>query len=229
MSKAKPQTQAPWRAGLKSARVNLVPGLVLQAAALAVVVAYYQHEPSRVAFNRLVTWRNDAGVIFAMFTTGLFGGLLPALYLKSRRATREQYAWTQAAALTGFWFYKGFEVDTFYRLLAAWFGEGHEVRTIASKMFVDQFIYCPLLAVPVSVLFYDWVQTRFDRNAVIADVRRPGWFHRRLLPVLISNAGVWLPTTCIIYALPTALQLPLQNLVLCFFTLLIAHQTRRTV
>jgi hypothetical protein len=49
------------------------------------------------------------------------------------------------------------------------------------------------------------------------------WYRRKVLPVLISNLGVWVPTVCIIYALPTALQLPLQNLVLCFFTLLLAH------
>jgi hypothetical protein len=41
--------------------------------------------------------------------------------------------------------------------------------------------------------------------------------------MLISNLGVWVPTVCIIYALPSALQLPLFNLVLCFFTLLLAH------
>jgi hypothetical protein len=48
-----------------------------------------------------------------------------------------------------------------------------------------------------------------------------------VLPTLIANFGVWVPAVAIIYALPTPLQLPLQNLVLCFFTLLLAHLNRR--
>jgi hypothetical protein len=40
---------------------------------------------------------------------------------------------------------------------------------------------------------------------------------------MIANIAVWIPAVAIIYALPTALQLPLQNLVLLFFTLLLAH------
>ena len=36
-----PITEAPWRAGLRAARAHLIPGLVLQAVALALVLAYY--------------------------------------------------------------------------------------------------------------------------------------------------------------------------------------------
>lgn len=221
--------QAPWRAGLKSARAIMVPGLVLQATALLLVTAYYQHDATHAAVNHLVAWRQEYGVVFAMITTGIFGGLLPVLYFMSRRQTRSDYTWAQAVALTAFWAYKGWEVDLFYRLLARLLGEQNDVWTIARKAFVDQFIYCPFIAVPISVLVYEWVQTRFNTTAVAADFRTGGWIARRVLPVLISNFGVWLPTVCIIYALPTGLQLPLQNLVLCFFTLLIAHQTKRAV
>jgi hypothetical protein len=34
------------------------------------------------------------------------------------------------------------------------------------------------------------------------------------------------PAVAIIYLLPTPLQLPLQNIVLCFYTLVVAHQVR---
>ena len=219
--------EAPWRSGLRSAQANLRPGLVLQVAALALVIAYYQHEPTRAALNRLALWRAEAGVAFAMTTTGIFGGLLPFLYLRSQSATRHQYNWAQGASITAFWAYKGFEVDFWYRLLARFVGGGHEAKTIAIKSLLDQFIYCPLFAVPITALIYFWTETRFDGAATAADVSAGGWYRRRVLPVLISNFGVWLPAVGVIYALPTPLQLPLQNLVLCFFTLLVSHQTRR--
>jgi hypothetical protein len=229
MPTAIPEPEAPWRAGLRSARANLIPGLALQVAALALVTAYYQHEPTRAILGRLTAWRNDVGVISAIVSTGCFGGLLPVLYLRARAATRTHFTWSQGAAITAFWAYKGFEVDLFYRLLARFVGEGHDPSTIARKVLLDQFVYCPLLAVPLTVLVYEWVDLRFDRSSLGADLRRGRWVRRRILPVLISNLGVWLPGACIIYTLPTPLQLPMQNLLLCFFTLLVAHQTRRAV
>jgi hypothetical protein len=221
--------QAPWRAGFRSARANLLPGFVLQLVALGLVMAYYRHPATRLAMDRLAAWREEAGIFSAIISTGFFGGLLPVLYLRLQPKTRARYGWLQGAAITAFWCYKGVEVDLLYRLLAHYVGQGHDAATIAVKTFFDQFIYCPILAVPLTVVFYEWTEARFEGAIVRADFRAGGWLRRRVLPLLISNLWVWLPTACIIYSLPTPLQLPLQNLVLCFFTLLVAHQMRRPV
>ncbi|HVU33086.1 MAG TPA: hypothetical protein VHE61_06605 [Opitutaceae bacterium] len=227
MSTSAAAIEAPWRAGLRGARANLGAGLALQLAALALVLAYYRHAPTHAAVDALATLHRRAGIGFGIVSTGLFGGLIPFVYLRLRTSTRDRFTWSAGAALTAFWAYKGIEVDLWYRLLAYVVGEGHDARTIAIKTFLDQFVYCPAFAVPVTVLVYAWVETRFSLRPVIADWRTGGWYRRQVLPVLISNLGVWVPAVCIIYALPTALQLPLQNLVLCFFTLLLAHVTAR--
>lgn len=219
--------EAPWRAGLRGARANLVPGLALQAVALVLVVSYYQSGAVGGALARLTAWRSELGVIFVMVSTGLCGGLLPFLYLRSQPSTRDRFNLAQGLAVTAFWTYKGFEVDLWYRFLASWVGEGHDTRTVVIKSLLDQFVYCPLFAVPVTVLVYFWIEHRFSGAALLADLRAGGWIQRRLVPLLISNLGVWLPAVGIIYSLPTPLQVPLQNLVLCFFTLLVAHQTQR--
>ncbi len=221
--------ESPWRAGLRGARANLLPGLALQAGALALVIAYYRHDATRELFGRLATWRVETGFAFSFVSTALFGAVLPLVYLWSRSDTRTRYNARQSAALIAFWAYKGVEVDALYRLLAFFFGTGHDVRTIVVKAFFDQFIYCPFFAVPVTVLAYEWIEARLDRGAVLADLRAGGWYRRRGMAMLLSSFGVWLPAVCIIYALPTPLQLPLQNLVLCFYTLLVAHVTRRKI
>ena len=219
--------EAPWHVGLRSARANLLPGLVLQAFALVLVLAYYHHTPTHEAVNRLADLRIRMGVIFGILSTGLFGGLLPLIYLKAMPATRTRYTWAQGMAITAFWAYKGLEIDLWYRFLAWRVGEGTGPGTVATKMLLDQFIYCPILAIPLTVLVYDWCEHRFSGAALATEVRAPRWYARRVMPMLISNLGVWTPAVCIIYALPTALQLPLQNLVLCFFTLMLAHISRR--
>jgi hypothetical protein len=223
MSRDPSAAEPPWQAGLHGARANAVPGLVLQVTALGLVVAYYRHPDTRAAIDALADLHQRAGFKFSIISTGLFGGVIPLLYLKARRKTRASFTWAGGAALIAFWCYKGFEVDLWYRLLARFIGEQHDTATIAIKTVLDQFGYCPAFAVPVTVLVYDWVKRGLTLAPMVADVRAGGWYRRRVLPVLISNLGVWVPAVCIIYSLPTALQLPLQNLVLCFFTLLLAH------
>lgn len=221
---ATPTRDTPWAAGLRGARANLLPGLVLQAFALVLVLAYFWHAPTHAALNRLSAWRSEVGLIFAIVSTGLFGGLLPFLYLKT---TTGRYTWPQGALITAFWAYKGFEIDLWYRILAHVVGEGHSPSIIATKTVFDQLVYCPLIAIPLTAIAYLYAETHFNARAVLADLRAPGWYVRRVLPILISNLAVWIPAVCLIYALPTPLQLPLQNIVLCFFTLLLAHLARQ--
>lgn len=215
--------EAPWRIGLRGARANLVPGLVLQVVALAIALAYYFHPPVRAALEHLSEFRIRTGFAYSFVATGIFGGVLPCLYLVLNPATRGRYDFKQCAALCAFWAYKGIEVDLLYRTLALTVGADHRAGTVATKVVLDQFIYCPLFAIPVTALVYAWIETHFNARAVVQDWRTPQWYQRRALPNLISNLGVWVPTVSVVYALPSSLQIPLFNLVLCFFTLLLAH------
>ena len=219
--------EPPWKAGLRGARANLLPGLMLQVTALSVVLGYYFHAPTRSVFEQLTILRADTGFAFGIVSTGLFGGLLPFLYLRCMPAFRHQYRWRQGLLLTAFWSYKGLEVEVWYRFLAHWVGTGHDFATIVIKSLLDQVVYCPILAVPPTVVVYQWIAAGLSIRAVVADFRTPGWYARSVLPTLLANAGVWIPAVAIIYSLPTALQLPLQNLVLMFFTLLLAHLNAR--
>lgn len=214
---------APWRAGLRGAKATAMPGIVLQLVALALVIAYYQHAATRDAVDALARLHDRLGLVFGIISTGLCGGVIPFIYLRSQPRTRNRFTLAGGGAVTAFWAYKGIEVDVWYRVLAHFVGADTRVTTVATKMFLDQFVYCPLFAVPVTVVVYAWIESRFQLRPVVKDMAAGQWYRRKVLPVLISNLGVWVPTVCIIYALPTALQLPLQNLVLCFFTLLLAH------
>jgi len=221
------QREAPWSAGLRGARANLVPGLILQLFALALVLAYYFHPPTRALCGRLAVFRTEQGFIYSLVSTSFFGGMLPCLYMKLSPSTRRRYDFKQNLLLILFWAYKGVEVDLWYRLLAHFVGADASLRTVLIKTFLDQFVACPLFFVPVTVVIYTLCESHFDVAALVADVRAPGWYRRKVPSMLISNLGVWTPTVCIIYSLPSALQIPLFNIVLCFFTLLLAHISRQ--
>jgi hypothetical protein len=229
MTHAASLREPAWHAGIRGARANLLPGIVLQLTALGIVLAYYHHGPTRAAFEQLTALRADTGLLFGVVSTGFFGGLLPVLYLCALPASRHQYGWRQGLILTAFWGYKGLEVEVWYRLLALVVGSGHDLSTIALKTLLDQALYCPVLAIPLTAVVYQWCAAGGSLRKVAADLRTPGWYGRSVLPTLLANAGVWIPAVAIIYALPTPLQLPLQNLVLMFFTLLLAHLNAQEV
>jgi len=216
------------RASLRAARANLVPGLVLQCFAAGLVAAYYFHPAARAALESLARFRLQAGLPFDLVTTAFFGALLPFAVLRLQAATRHRYNGLQVLALTSYWAYKGGEVSLFYRVQAIMFGEGSDFSTIVLKTTFDQFIYCPLFAVPVTWLVYTWAEHRFDSRVIRSEWRRPGWYGRCVLPLLVATWSVWVPAVAIIYLLPTALQLPLQNVVLCFFTLMVIFLTKRS-
>ncbi len=215
------------RLSLLAARANLVPGLVLQAIAGVIVAGYYLHGPTRAGLEKIATFRSEVGLPFALVSTAFFGAVLPFLVLRLSEATRYRYDLKQMAVLTVFWAYKGFEVSLLYALQARCFGEEQNVATILLKTSVDQFIYGPLLATPLTWLVYAWVEQRFEVRALGAELGRPGLYRRSIFPLLITSWSVWVPAVIIIYLLPTALQLPLQNIVCCFFTLMIIFMTRR--
>lgn len=211
---------------MRGAWANLVPGLALQALALALVLAYYHLPTVQAALERLSAFRVRTGYAYGIVATAFFGGLLPVLYLHLRRSTRARFTAAQGLGLILFWGYKGLEIDLFYRFLAWAVGEDNAPGTIVKKTIIDQLIYCPLFAVPLTWLMYAWLESNYRWSPVADRLRAPRWYARDVLPILVSNVVVWVPAVAIIYVMPTPLQLPLQNIVLCFFTLLLAHLTR---
>jgi len=125
--------------------------------------------------------------------------------------------------MTLFWTIKGIEVDAFYRLQGLMWGNDGDASTIATKVAVDQFIYNPVWAAPSVIWGYAWMDAHFTWRGFKA--RMGGWkyFWCFLVPqTLMSTWIVWIPATSMIYALPATLQIPLFEIVLCFWSLVLA-------
>lgn len=227
MSEESPQPEAPWRAGLESARALIVPALALFAAAGGVVLAYYQAPAARGALERLAEWRVRGGFAYSAVSTALLAGAAPFLYLHLDPATRTKHPWSHLPFFTAFWGYKGLEIDLLYRLQDWLFGSGAGWAPVLKKMAVDQFIYNPLFAAPYGILLYAWKDAGWRLAPARADLRAGRWYYRRVLPVMIAVWAVWIPTVGCVYALPLALQLPLNSVVNCFWVILFSHLTLR--
>jgi hypothetical protein len=214
---------------LRGARANLLPALVLQAFALAIVLGYSQWGEFKHALDQVGEFKRQAGYSFSLLSTLVFGGLIPfgILLLAGKVPAGERRA--QLVFYLAFWAWKGIEVDAFYRAQALLFGDESSPRVIATKTLVDQFVYNPLWAAPTQTLFFLWKDSQFSLTKTRQALRNEagfGPFGARLLTVLVATWAVWIPAVSIIYSLPSALQLPLFNLVLCFWCLLLSFVSR---
>jgi hypothetical protein len=125
-----------------------------------------------------------------------------------------------------YWAAQGLMVDTLYRLQSQWFGDGNDPLTLFKKVLVDQGPYNLLYATPVSLFFYTWKDHDFSWTRAWTAYKTD--FSNRYWSVMISAWMVWIPAVTMIYSLPPDLQIPLFNLVICFFTLVLAFVSRET-
>ncbi|HLP40207.1 MAG TPA: hypothetical protein VK465_01760 [Fibrobacteria bacterium] len=218
--------ESAWSRPLEAARANLVPGLGLQAFAIAVVLAYYRHAPTREALDAVADFKRMTGYFYSFFATALFGGLIPWLWLRANPGTRAHTRVSHGVFLVLVWACKGVEVDAFYRLQSAVWGDGTDFATIVCKVVLDLFVYCPLWASPTTILLFQWKEMGFSFSAM-RRLGPLGFLRRNLLTTLVATWSVWLPAVAVIYSLPLALQVPLFNIVLCFFSLLYSAMARK--
>jgi hypothetical protein len=208
-------------------RNTIVPGIVLQFFAFLILLAYFFVPSARDYFNFFGTLKGEFGFFYSFVATALFGGLIPFAYLwLSGRLPAGRSIIAIGVFYTLFWGYKGIEVDLFYRLQGVWFGTGNDVATLAIKVAVDQLIYSALWAAPSITLSYLWLQAGFNFRVWWRSIDRQ-YLLRTLPVVIVSNWLVWIPAVSIIYSMPTELQVPLFNLVLCFWVLLLAVLNKR--
>lgn len=210
------------RKGAKAARQNIVPGIILQLVALALIISYYNIPAVSTALDRVGEVNIKWSPWFAVVVTMFFGGVIPLSIeaLTAKKQGRDQKNAMQIAFTLLVWGVNGFLTDRFYVFQAHVFGNEVEFFTVAKKVIVDQFIWVPIYVVPVFTLTFLWRDSLFSLTRMKERLVQKG-FVERGAPMMISNWSVWIPAVSVIYAFPLALQLILMNLILVFWSLML--------
>ena len=213
--------ERPLSIGLRAARANLVPALVIQAAVVAVVLAYYFWEPARVWLGHLAEFKREGGYLFSLVAGVLAGGLLPELLtvavFQRWHVRRENLSSLAFGAC--FWGLMALVVDLFYHLQALMFGSGVEFATVFKKTVIDQFVFTPFVTIPFTVVVFEWRHAGYRLGAVSRALGRD-FYRRKVLPAVVSGLGFWLPVVVLVYCLPLPLQFPLFTLALTLWVMI---------
>lgn len=209
-----------FKTGLAAAKKNIGPGLLLQGFALALVLLYYFHEPTQHILLKIPKIQQQMGVLFPILATALFGGVIPYIFLAARKGISSGRYLSTLLFMIGFWAILGLSVDILYRVQSLLFGDEPNTATIIKKVMVDQFIFCVIWSAPFTTLAMFWKDHNFSAKATKEHLSRK-FITIDIPSILIAMWGVWIPTVAIVYSLPFALQFPLFNIVLCFWSLLL--------
>jgi hypothetical protein len=203
----------------RALRANLIPGLFLQIFALFIGLSYFYWPASQDVFQFFAQLKAENGATYAVVSTAIFGGLIPFVYLfLNGKIAFSPYK--QLFFYVLIWGFLGWIVNELYQFQSYLFGDGTDWVTIAKKAAFDQLVFSAMLTCPWLTLVYLWKDQRFSWA-----LTRPllGELVKVQIPTtVLTNWLIWIPAVCLIYTMPPNLQIPLFNLVLCFFVLIFA-------
>ncbi len=222
----KPDHHRPLTSTIQAAiRANLIPAIVLQSAALTILLTYFYWPPATRIFDALADLKQQFGFGYSIVATSLAAGVLPLVLVhwqrgRTRRVTTGD--WVFGVCL---WGLKGAETDLFYRFQAWAFGDAVDLPTVATKTLIDQIAFVPIWGMTSCLVAYAWHEGGWTR-ATLRNIASVRWLRETWLPAMVANWLVWLPAVIMIYCLPLSLQLPFQNIVLCFWVLILTFLTQ---
>jgi len=213
--------KAPLLVGLRAAKANLVPGLIVQALMVSLLIAYYMQPDVHKWLSALADAKAKGGLPFSMLTASLAGGVLPEILTiiafqggKPRRENVRNLLFTLP-----YWAFDGLMVDFFYRYQTHLFGAQVDFVTVLKKVLVDQFVFSPFITTPVGMACYEWKHQNFSFQG-LSRVWTFSFYKYKSFPTMIACWGVWIPLVAIIYSLPPLLQFPMFSLGLTFWVML---------
>lgn len=212
---------------LRSFQTNWRPMVSIQLIALSLVVLYYSVEGARATFENIAQFKEQSGLWFAVIATIISGGILPELVKRIFRPKRSQApSIGEFLHQLGYWALIGILVDRFYQFQATLFGHGIDAVTLFSKMLVDQFLFTPLVSMPLTVLWFLLWEVRYQPRAFLSQAKL-SLILERMLPVYAVVLSFWPAMLLVIYSLPQLLQFPLFQLGNAAYSILMIFVIRR--
>lgn len=213
---------------LRAAKYNLLPGLLLQTILAVFLIAYLTHDGTRNLLGQVANLKQESGLVFTFISYALASALLPEIlrivFFQQGKITRLNI-WNCATSAV-IWGGMGILVDFFYRFQAIWFGSGNDLGTILPKVIVDQFIYSPFLANPLSVGLLTWRNRGFTPSA-LRSILTPQFYVKNVIPIQVAGWCIWIPAVSLVYFMPPALQVPVAALIQAFWTLILTTINER--
>ena len=191
--------------GIEALRRMWVPFVVIQLAALTLVIVYFQSATLRTFCDRLAAIKEAGGLAFVAGAMVLASAVLPEAIKAVTRADQKtpRQRGRDIVFNSVLYAFAGLYSNWFYMLLGGWFPHP-TVRAVIAKVAIDMAVYTPILGIPWMALLYTWREHRYQPGPTIKSLGG-AWYVSRVTPLLLPCWAYWIPMCCLMYVLPTNL------------------------
>lgn len=197
--------KSPLAQGWDALLLNWKPFLLIQACAFALVVFYHQSPWFQGATVGIGHFKTQGGLLFSAVANAIAGAILPQIAKRLAAPTSPRPTVKDIAFQLVFFAVLGIFVDVLYSTLAVLIGTDSSIRTVLTKLAIDQLVFSTLISIPFSVICYLWRDTDFSFSKTGHELKS-GAFGRRYAPLIISCWGYWVPCALAVYTMPPSLQ-----------------------
>eukprot|EP01127_Copromyxa_protea_P015548 TRINITY_DN4484_c0_g1_i1.p1 TRINITY_DN4484_c0_g1~~TRINITY_DN4484_c0_g1_i1.p1 ORF type:complete len:269 (-),score=43.50 TRINITY_DN4484_c0_g1_i1:89-895(-) len=209
-------------------KANALPGLILFLLEAVLIVLYYYCLECSSTFVWIGEIKQQWGYLYSALATSLFGGFLPwVIGLCTNEIPRDN---TKLVLATFFflildWAIIGVIVDALYRCQAIMFGTGSDAATIIKKVAFDMFVWTPCAGIWITLLPFHWRACEFSCTKFWQTLTKQFLLVTGCV-TLCTSWAIWFPSVSVVYSLPSDLQIPVFNFILCFANLILLFLTR---
>lgn len=199
--------------GIAAVKHNWAPFVMMQALAATLVIAYYRSEGLRSATESLQRLKETGGLPFVILCGAFAGGVLP-LFAKVVTGKVKNYGrelWLDALFNGFVYAIIALQINWFYGVQSALFGNGIDLLTLVKKNTLDMAVFSTVLSIPTAILLFEWRKAGFSGKALLAELS-PRFYGAKVVPALIPCWAFWIPMLMCVYALPPSLQFPFSQL-----------------
>jgi len=213
--------------GFLSVRANAVPMAVLWTVAAVLVGGYFFVPGVAAALEPLARFQRAYGIWAGFVSQFFFCGVIPCLFrltVKAARTERPVLKSFLQSLWCGSW---GVVYVGFYAFQTWAFGEGNDIGTLAAKTAFDQFVWSPVVPVPLTALFCLWMESVFSLRCAATRFRRH-FVSTAWLANVLANWIVWIPPVVAVYSFPQVLQVQVLGLIGSCWALVSLRLARET-
>jgi hypothetical protein len=185
------------------------------------VIAYYTLPGFRAA-SEVVADAKARGGLAATALATIFASLVLPDLARAVTRTAQRIEPRELAFRAAFFATVGVMVDLLYRGLALLIGTTPTWDVVLRKALFDQFLFSPLVSIPLSASAFLWRDHGFRWGATLR-AARGGAFVSRYVPMMITCWAFWLPTLFAVFAMPVRLQFILFLLAQAAWSLLLVY------
>lgn len=201
-------------------KANIKPGIILWLFMLIFFAAYLMNPAFNAGLGRVSALKISVGYPFSFAVYVLSAALMPEILMiiffqKGRIAVKNLQNFAFVGLLFGV---IGILTDIFYSYQALWFGETGGLKSLLFKALVDQGLYSPVANFLLVSIFF--LRENGIKKEALASIITLQFLLAKVLPVVVAGWCVWIPGVILVYSMPTALQLPVASLILCFWVLI---------